>query len=33
MREYKEQKIREAMKRLSELSDIIVDILYGLLCR
>lgn len=33
MREYKEQKIREAMKRLSELSDTIVDILYGLLCR
>ena len=31
-REQKERRILEAMEKLSELSDILIDILYGILC-
>lgn len=30
-REYKENKILERMKKIKELSDVIIDILYGIL--
>ena len=30
-REYKENKILERMKKITELSDVIIDILYGIL--
>ena len=30
-REYKESKILERMKKIKELSDVIIDILYGIL--
>lgn len=32
MREIKETKILKVLERINELSDIIIDILYGLLC-
>lgn len=32
-REYKIRLIREQIRRLEEMSDTIIDILFGLLCR